>query len=246
MDGIALARKAGIVQSSISRYVTGKGSPRGEEAVKLARALGVSCDLLLTGHDPPAAVRLEDLPQPRIIWSDAIDANDRNGLAATEQMKQAIHAEDYRAIPIVEGSVAAGAARVVSEQIEGFAVVYQPSLGNRTNLVAVRVSGDSMSPILTDGSMVIVDRGDRRIRPGMAFLVRVDGGVTVKFLELDGQDLVLIAENRAYRDQRVRLEAGQESPVCGVVVWSWRAWAATEDDSGQAGEKKARYRAGRK
>lgn len=159
----------------------------------------------------------------------------------------ALRLEDYRAVPLVEGSVAAGAARVVSEDIAGWVIVYQPSLGRRANLVAVRISGDSMSPILTDGSMVIVDRDDRRIRPGMAYLVRIDGAATVKFLELEGQELVLIPENRAHRETRILLSDGQESPVVGVVVWSWRAWAAAEDDGGPgaAGEKKRRYRRGR-
>ena len=48
------------------------------------------------------------------------------------------------------------------------------------------------------------------------------------------------------REQRIRLEAGQESPVSDGVAWNWRARAAAEDDAGQAGEKKARSRVGKK
>jgi SOS-response transcriptional repressor LexA len=105
-----------------------------------------------------------------------------------------------------------------------------------------------MEPSLPDGSLVIIDRDDRRIRPMRPFLVRLDSGATVKYVELDGQELVLIPENRTHREQRVRLEAGQESPVAGAVLWSWRAWPGAEeepDGHGATAERRGRYRAGK-
>jgi hypothetical protein len=37
--------------------------------------------------------------------------------------------------------------------------------------------------------------------------------------------LILIPENREHREQRVEVRAGEESPIVGRIIWSWRAWA---------------------
>jgi phage repressor protein C with HTH and peptisase S24 domain len=114
---------------------------------------------------------------------------------------------------------------VSSRKVEGYAWVYAPLLKKRKNLVAVRVRGDSMSPVLPDGCVVVVDRDDRRLVRGGVYVVRVDGGATVKYLAREGAVLVLIPENREHREARVDVEEGEPDPVVGRVCWSWRAWA---------------------
>lgn len=225
-----------IRPGTLHKYLTGQ-IPDPENLIKLARALSVSTDYLLTGHDPPARLSPDELPQPVVRFVSSLD---QAAAAAGERT------EDFRAVPLVADAVAAGAARVMSDQVEGWAWIYGPLVGRRTNLVAVRIAGDSMTPVFPPGSLVVVDRGDRRISPRGVYLVKDDGGCTVKYLELDGQELVLIPENRAHREQRVRLEEGQESPVVGRVVMSWATWAPPDPEDGAdvAGEKRGRYRAG--
>lgn len=233
-----LSRDSGVPQSHISFIEADKKSPGGEVIAKLARALGVSTDYLLTGHDAPARLSPDELPQPVVRFASSLD---QAAAAAGERT------EDFRAVPLVEDAVAAGAPRVMSEQVEGWAWVYGPLVGRRTDLVAVRIAGDSMAPALLAGSVVVVDRGDRRISPRGIYLVRQDGGCTVKRLELDGQDVILIPENREYREARIHVADGQETPVVGRVVWSWTSWAPPdpEDGGGAVAEKRARYRRGR-
>lgn len=190
--------------------------PKADELLRIARALGVSTDYLLTGQDPPARLSPDELPQPRVIFSNALDK-----AAATDA---GVRTEDFRAVPLVEDAVAAGAARVVSDQIEGWAWVYGPLLGKRKNLVAVRIKGNSMSPVLPDGSVAVVDRDDRRVVRGGLYVIRLDGGVTVKYVSRDGADLVLVPENREHHEQRVTVREGEADPIVGRVVWSWRVW----------------------
>jgi phage repressor protein C with HTH and peptisase S24 domain len=237
MNQPRLAAASGVAQGLISKYVNGR-LPETDKLSSLANALGVTMNWLWTGHDPPARLSPDELPQPVVRFVGSLDQAAAAAGARTE---------DFRAVPLVADAVAAGSARVMSDQVEGWAWIYGPLVGRRSNLVAVRIAGDSMAPVFPPGSVVVIDRGDRRISPRGVYLVKDDGGCTVKYLELDGQELVLIPENRQYREQRVRIEDGQETPVVGRVVMSWATWAPPdpEGEPGQSAEKKARYRRGR-
>lgn len=129
------------------------------------------------------------------------------------------------AVPLVAEAVAAGSPTVVTDQIEGWAWVYAPLLKKRRNLVAVRVKGNSMDPVLPDGSVAVVDRDDRRIVRGGVYVVRLDGGCTVKYLIREGNELVLVHESREHRELRLQIREGEAYPIVGRVIWSWRVWA---------------------
>lgn len=47
-----LAAKAAMSQGAISRYLNGKASPKAEELLRIAQALGVTMEYLLTGSGP--------------------------------------------------------------------------------------------------------------------------------------------------------------------------------------------------
>jgi SOS-response transcriptional repressor LexA len=215
----AFAKSLHTSASYIHEVEGGKSVPGGKFLLALKAAYPqVSADFILEGHDPPCKIDLSELPQPRVLFSSALAQQ-----AATEA---GVRTEDFRAVPLVEDAVAAGAARVVSDQIEGWAWVYAPLLGRRKNLVAVRVKGNSMDPVLPDGSVAVVDRDDRRVVRGGLYVVRLDGGCTVKYVSREGGDLVLIPENHAeHRESRIPAREGEAEPIVGRVVWSWRVWA---------------------
>jgi SOS-response transcriptional repressor LexA len=223
----ALSRETGSAPGFLHDIETGKKMPGGEIVLALARALGVSTDYLLTGKEPTARLEPSELPQPVVFFASAVEPPPAD----------LVQRRDFIAVPLVDGAVAAGSARVVSEQVEDWAWIHQSQLGHRHNLVAVRVRGDSMDPVLPDGSMVVVDREDRDVVDGAPYVVRVDdeGACTVKYLEADGEELVLIPENhRAHREQRVRRDPDGPDIVVGRVVWSWRVWISADELGGDA------------
>lgn len=219
---LRLAKEAGVSTASVTTYSHGR-IPQAPELLRISKALGVTMEWLLEGHDPPCRLDPSELPQPRVIFSGAIEnAPEATNVAA---MKQAMRIDDFRGVPLVEDAVAAGAARVVSDQVEGWALVYAPLLGKRRDLVAVRIRGNSMDPVLPEGSVAVVDRVDRRVVRGGVYVVRLDGGCTVKYVRRDGTDLVLVPENREHLQARVPVREGEADPIVGRVVWSWRVWA---------------------
>lgn len=221
---LRLAKETGISSASITRYTSGR-VPQADELLRIAKALNVTMEWLLEGRDPPCKLDPSELPQPRVIFSGSLDAQHGAGAAAERPAAYGVRTEDFRAVPLVEDAVAAGAARVVSDQIAGWAWVYAPLLGRRRNLVAVRVKGNSMDPVLPDGSVAVVDRDDRRVVPRGLYVVRLDGGCTVKYVAREGTGLVLIPENHAeYRETRIPAREGEADPIVGRVCWSWRVW----------------------
>ena len=83
-------------------------------------------------------------------------------------------------------------------------------------LSAIRVSGDSMEPLLRDGDEILVDCTPRPLRDGI-HVVRVDGTLLVKRVQTGIPGRVMLeSENTAYRPVAL---APAEVEVIGRVVW---------------------------
>jgi phage repressor protein C with HTH and peptisase S24 domain len=81
--------------------------------------------------------------------------------------------------------------------------------------------GMSMYPRLLPGAMVLIDRHYNSLLPYKKgepnmYAVRKDGGCTVKYVELDGNNLVLRPHNQAYPVNVIRVDEG--STVSDYIV----------------------------
>jgi phage repressor protein C with HTH and peptisase S24 domain len=83
-------------------------------------------------------------------------------------------------------------------------------------LSAIRVSGDSMEPLLRDGDEVLVDERPRPFRDGV-HVVRLDDRLLVKRVTSQGAGRYsLLSQNLAYPPLTV---SGEEMEIIGRVVW---------------------------
>lgn len=90
-------------------------------------------------------------------------------------------------------------------------------------LELIRVEGDSMSPTLSAGDDILVDRGDcgARLRDGI-YVLRVDGSLLVKRLALHpvGRRVTVQSDNPTYPDIP---DCGLDEIECiGRVIWAGR------------------------
>ena len=95
-------------------------------------------------------------------------------------------------------------------------------VGDRGALSVIRVQGDSMSPTLSDGDEILVDRDDGagRLRDGI-YVLRVEGALVVKRLAVGpGGRLSVRSDNAAYPGWP-DLEPSSVD-VVGRVVWVGR------------------------
>ena len=142
-----------------------------------------------------------------------------------------VAADDYFAVPLVEGQVAAGPGGYLWEQVQSLVWVYRPELGGHKKLIAVRVAGDSMFPTVPDGAIVIIDldcrdpRGDRR----NIWAIRTDqeGALAVKRLQKNKNrpDYLILSDNFTMYPPEVAWTNEPSELVVGQVVWMWRSLA---------------------
>lgn len=98
--------------------------------------------------------------------------------------------------------------------------------GNEDSMVLFEAAGDSMSPTLNDGDMIMVNTLDMDVRTGCIYLLRVEDELMVKRLETRPGGILLIrSDNPRYEDIPVdRRDESQNVAILGRMVWSCREY----------------------
>ncbi len=222
MSRAAASRASGVEAADIERIETEELDPTFGQLRRLASALEVSLEELLSLPPSPLACEIR-------LTS--------GGEAASKA------AGSVTPVPVVSGEIAAGNARIVDEAILGWLFLPREEFGRRSaNLVAVQIYGASMEPDLPDGCVAVIDRNDRAITPDGIFALRdQDGGCTVKRVEvLDEEHVALIPSNRSeFKVEFWKLPAGESlgDRTIGRVVWVGYNFAAR----GEAAERSPLY-----
>lgn len=95
-----------------------------------------------------------------------------------------------------------------------------------SNLFVVDVSGDSMEPYLKDKDMVLGDRSQTSVTSGKTYVLRIDGHLLVKNLQLLPQGLIQVCSfNTGFAPYQVDLtNESLDIAVIGRVVASMHEW----------------------
>ena len=178
-----LSRNSGIPMPTLARILGGKvTNPQVETLQKIASSLGATVSDLLGESAPEASLESH---------------------------------EDYVAIRSLDLRLSAGpgAEAQYEDCVADKSVLYsreffQALRVNPAHVVRMRVTGDSMEPLLNHNDYVLVNLNDReRILDRKVYAIRVDGDYRVKRLckKLDGT-IILISDNPRYEDERLTPE----------------------------------------
>lgn len=195
----------GVDYQSYLRYESGERGPK-PPIMKLARI-----------------VSEKRLPEPEII----IEATPRV-MVLTDKMEipREDEFDDYLAVPLVEDRIAAGAGRVVRDEIRSLVWVYRPEVGRRRNLVAVQVGKKekSMIPTIQPGAIVILDRDDRIIKKKGVYCVRTERETcAVKRVHKMNDTILLLSDNPEYLPMKAYTNDTDEL-IIGRVIWYWKSF----------------------
>jgi SOS-response transcriptional repressor LexA len=132
-------------------------------------------------------------------------------------------AERHHEAIVPDLAIAAGAGRELCD-VECDATIALPPEVPRGRYVALKVSGDSMEPLMHSGDMVLVKLGVRPT-PGTVVVARdPEHGYVVKEVgRVTSRVIELLSLNAAYPPLRVPQAAGT---VLGMVILRWRPSAA--------------------
>lgn len=92
---------------------------------------------------------------------------------------------------------------------------------SQANAVVVDAVGHSNEPRIPDGSLVLVNRGDKERLNGEFFAFRADGELLIKRLQdVPGAGVLAIADNPSFKPKQVMYREGDDFEVIGRVVWA--------------------------
>lgn len=132
-----------------------------------------------------------------------------------------IKGEDYISIPLTDSSIAAGQPIIQENNIEDYVLLHIRAAGKRKNLVASRVDGDSMEPMLHSGDIVVIDRDDKKLLKNRIFAIYYDEGLTAKYVECQKDLLILRPINPISQVQIINLNEHPD-PIVGRVIGAWK------------------------
>ena len=208
------ARGLGIDPALFRRFLKGKRRWRMDYLEKVAEGFEMSLEELLTGPKPPPQVL-----QPVISLVGEYD-----------RPPEGLIVDDYFAVPMVEGHIAAGHAGVIpGDYITSMVCVYKPEIGKRKhhNLRAVKLANNatSMEPTIRRGSIVIIDPAEITIKKGI-YAVRLDhfeGACAIKRVKENGEFWFFLSDNPEWEPIVMKKER-DHNPIIGRVIWSWTSW----------------------
>lgn len=214
LTGLRLADQTGFKQAHISNFLNRKRQ------------------LSLDGLDRVLSVQ-------HLSVLDLLDPNEINKRASILPPSD----DDFENVLVVEGAIAAGEPLVTNEDVKEILKFKKAFLKRlRSDMsaprdewrrfVLVKVDerdGMSMYPRLLPGATVLIDRHYTSLEPYRKqeknmYAVRKEGGCTIKYVELDGNNLVLRPHNHDYPSSVIDIEEGKSvadyvvGRVCHVAI----------------------------
>lgn len=205
---IALAKALNTRASTVQRWFN-SSFPEAKYLQKIYNTFGATPNFLL-GIDDKSKIS-NHLPIPILELANFVE------------IKEPLRKEDFITIPLVSGQIAAGrTAIIVDENIEDWIIIHKDITGKHKNLIAIRIDkkeGMSMYPILKPDDIIIINRDNKTVTSQGIYAIRINGGCTVKRVQITDDNLILIPENiTEYQTQIINLKTNPD-PIIGRVIW---------------------------
>ena len=175
---------------------------------QIARKLGLtqgSVSSWETGRNNPEASQLAELAKILgVSVEDFFDESPHRDLDAINITR--------RAVPIL-GSIHGGKPITPDTEPDGYADLPD---GIRADF-ALRCTGDSMSPLILAGDLVLI-RKQPDVEEGQIAAVSIDGETTLKHVYHQAEGLLLIAENSKYKPISAPFTPDREIIIYGLAV----------------------------
>ena len=188
-----LAQRCGVKQSTVARWEKGQDKPPGQALIMMGRLVG----------------------EPDKWWWFKEAGINNDDLESVHNQSR------YALIPLMKDAVAAGVGQIVMEsEIENYLTFPKEWLPHSSSLTALKVKGDSMSPIIESGYIVLVDTSQRDPRAliGDMVVAREGDAVTVKWLRKEDKFYQLVPQHTSVRHPVRILTEDQDFGIVGKVI----------------------------
>ena len=217
MSQLQLSNRLGVSQSNVSKWESGTLRPETQHLMALANLLK---------NDVSQFYFMEAAGVPSGFFSD--DPRYSEGNLPSEILSTQPPEPQFQ-VPLLRDSAAAGTTRAIEDgQIETFIPCLKQWMPRGSALVAVRVTGDSMTPLLQDGYVVVLDTAQRDAKKlvGKMVAARDSNGVTIKWLRRDNDLYMLVPQHTSPRFPISVLREEEGWGIVGAVV-QWLGFPPT-------------------
>ena len=203
------ARKLDLPKSSISRYFNKSRQLPINKINLFADTLGVSSEYLLgikiSNNDLLDIYnKLDSKRQSKVYEFASRQLDEQNGI------------QEDKVVYLVRGRQSAAGSMIHVDDVDAEMGVLPSSIVPNGANELVRITGDSMEPIIKKGSEVYL-RYQPTVEDGEIAIVRVeDEGVTCKYLYRDGKNVILKSENPKY--ENIVVDAEKVSVIGKVLL----------------------------
>lgn len=217
----ALARNSDVPQPTINRLLNGKtGSPDTDTLRKLAAALSVSPDWLLTGREV-GGINQYALRSDEELRSDLLAHQISRGDDAVR--------DGYIRLKMFDAHACMGAAGepVDFPEILQYVDVLRDYIiselrCNPDNIDLLPARGDSMKGTIEHGDIAFVDRTARSFDGDGIYVIVWGNGLMIKRLQaMPSGGLSIISDNDKYKAMDVTPEQADGLTICGRVTGKW-------------------------
>ncbi|MFM2476395.1 S24 family peptidase [Celerinatantimonas sp. MCCC 1A17872] len=209
-----IAKSIGVSAASVTQWERGDTTPKGSNLIALCKKLKVDPSWLQTGKgEKTAAMPNAELLGNMQVWDSSTPLG-----------------EDEVAIPfLTEVHLSAGNGSLGSIELDhGLRLRFAKSTLRRYNVqpenaVCVVVTGNSMEPVLPNGSTVGIDCGNKELIDGKIFAINHGGELFIKKLyRLPGGGMRIYSFNEAEypaREYTQQQTEEQRITIVGRVFW---------------------------
>lgn len=203
------ARKLDLPKSSISRYFNKSRQLPINKINLFADTLGVSSEYLLgikiSNNDLLDIYnKLDSKRQSKVYEFASHQLDEQNGI------------QEEKVVYLVRGRQSAAGSMIHVDDVDAEMGVLPSSIVPNGANELVKITGDSMEPLIEKGSEVYL-RYQPIVEDGEIAIVRVeDEGVTCKYLFRDGKNIILKSENSKYDD--IVVDAEKVSVIGKVLL----------------------------
>lgn len=205
----SLAAKLGISNQAVSNQLKKDIIPN-SWIITLSLKYGISSDWLLYG--------VGDMQLNNTNKENSLCFNSSDKIISTLN-------DDYVIIPLVEARLSAGGGSfLTSSEVEQdfyFAKFFIDRMGNSENMVAMRVSGDSMEPEVYDNDIVLIDQSKKEIYPSKIYAVAFDDCIYLKRIDKLPNQIILKSSNPNYAPIVIDINDQTEDQfkIIGQALW---------------------------
>jgi phage repressor protein C with HTH and peptisase S24 domain len=206
-----LAREMKVSPSAFRKWLKGEAEPSRERLVALAHVAGVGVAWLAEGEGAEPVF-------------EAVADNRRKTAAGTSNGQ--LNWAEFVLLPKRPEAAAAGAETPVAPAGSEYLALRQDWVRSvcgvePENLRLELAVGESMTPTIRDGSVMLIDTAETSVRSFGIYVLEINGERLVKRVQRkhDGS-LVLISDNSAYQPDVVPPSKAPEVTVLGRVVWA--------------------------